>query len=255
MPVRRSFRFAARPKWIVGHVLALVAIVGFVNLGFWQLRRHDERSNTNAVMSERLSLPARSLTELVAELGEDPELLEFRLAEASGRYLPSEEVILQARTLDGRSGHDVLTPLLVGDRAVIVDRGWVPIDASDPPVAGAEPPSGEATVIGILRPGQVRRGLGPVDPETGELERVSRVDIGRLQQQIEPELYPFYLLLQEQSPAQAASLPVPQDPPRPDAGPHLSYAVQWFVFAVIAAVGYPVLLARTARDPSAVRSS
>lgn len=244
-----------RPKWIAGHVLALVAVVGFVNLGFWQLRRHDERGDVNAVMSRRLDLPAANLAELVSEVGEDPERLEFRRVRATGTYLPSEEVILQARTLDGRSGHDVLTPLLLGERAVIVDRGWVPIDVSDPPVAGAEPASLEVTVVGILRTSQVRHGLGPVDPDTGELDRVSRVDIGRLQQQIEPELYPVYILLQDQSPEQVGSLPLPQDPPRPDAGPHLSYAIQWFIFAAIAAVGYPVLLARTAREDSTARTT
>lgn len=251
-PVPRDspYGFVVRPKWVVGHVLALVAVIGFIDLGFWQLRRHDERSAVNDVMSERLGRPPTDLAELVARFGEDPEALEFRRTRVTGTYLPAEEVVWQARTRNGRSGHDVLTPMAVGDRAVVVDRGWVPIDISDPPVAGAEPTSLEATVVGVVRPGRVRQGLGHTDPDTGELDRISRVDLGRLQQQIEPELYPFYVLLQQQIPEQALDLPLPQDPPTPDAGPHLSYAVQWFLFATITAVGYPLLLSRTARDRS-----
>ena len=248
-----SYRFAARPKWIAGHVLALVTVIGFINLGFWQLRRHDERSAVNATMSERMVEPAAPLGDLVAMFGEDPEELEFRRVRLSGDYLLGEEVLWQARTLNGRSGHDVLTPLAIDGRAVIVDRGWVPIDATDPPVVGAEPQSLEVTVTGTIRPGRVRRGLGPIDPETGELDRISRVDIGRLQQQIAVDLYPFYVLLETQAPAQLTGLPLVQDPPTPDSGPHLSYAIQWFIFSAIAAVGYPILLVRTARAEANMR--
>jgi hypothetical protein len=45
--------------------------------------------------------------------------------------------------------------------------------------------------------------------------------------------------------------PVP--PPPLSNGPHLSYAIQWFIFSVIALVGYPIVLRRQAygRDRSA----
>ena len=36
---------------------------------------------------------------------------EFRLVTVSGTYDPAREVLWQARTLNGRSGHDVLTRL------------------------------------------------------------------------------------------------------------------------------------------------
>lgn len=242
------YRFAARPKWIAGHVLAVVAVVGFVNLGFWQLRRHDERAAVNHTIDERMSSGAADLLELVAAVGESPELLEFRRVSATGSYVTEQEVLWQARTRDGRSGHDVLTPLQVGGRAVMVDRGWVPIDATGPPVAEAAPARGEVEIVGVIRPGQERSGLGPIDPDTGDLERVSRVDIPKLQRQVDLELYPFYILLEADDPPPRSGLPLVQPIPVSESGPHLGYAVQWFVFAAIAAVGYPVLLRRTARD-------
>lgn len=250
MPGIRSFRFAARPKWIFGHVLALVAVVGFINLGFWQLRRHDERSAVNATIAGRTSATATPLSDLIEKYGEDPGSLEYRKVSVTGRYLVDDEVLWQARTLGGRSGHDVLTPLLVDRRAVIVDRGWVPIDASGPPVVEAGPPPGDVTVTGTIRPSRQRSGLGPIDPEEGVLDRISRVDVERLQLQMETELYPFYVLLEGQAPAQLVDLPLLQAQPSVDSGPHVGYAVQWFIFATIAAIGYPVLLSRTARDAS-----
>ena len=39
-------------------------------------------------------------------------------------------------------------------------------------------------------------------------------------------------------------LPVP--PPELSEGPHLGYAVQWFIFSAIAVVGYPLVLRRVA---------
>jgi len=244
----RSYRFLARPKWIAGHLLLAVTVVGFVNLGFWQLRRHDERSVINTVMSDRLAGPPMALPELISSYGLDDDELEFRRVTARGAYLLAEEVLWQARTLNGRSGHDVLTPLVVGGMAIVVNRGWVPIDATDPPVSGAEPASGSVVVTGVIRRGHGPGGLGPSNPDAGELQRTARVDIDRLQLQIDLDLYPFYIQLDGQQPTQPAGLPIPQLAPSPDAGPHLSYAVQWFVFAAIAAVGYPILVWRTASD-------
>jgi cytochrome oxidase assembly protein ShyY1 len=46
-------RFWLRPKWVVGHLLCLFLIVLFVNLGFWQLRRLDEKRDRNALIHAR----------------------------------------------------------------------------------------------------------------------------------------------------------------------------------------------------------
>jgi DNA-binding transcriptional regulator of glucitol operon len=44
-----SYRFAARPRWVVGHVLVLAAMVTMVLLGRWQLlvsdRKHFDLQN------------------------------------------------------------------------------------------------------------------------------------------------------------------------------------------------------------------
>ena len=41
------YRFLLKPKWIGFHLLCLVAIVGMISLGLWQLRRLDEKQTSN----------------------------------------------------------------------------------------------------------------------------------------------------------------------------------------------------------------
>ncbi len=236
-----------RPRWIVGHVLALVAVIAFVQLGLWQLRRLDERQTFNAEVVGRAAPGFQPLADLIAGFGDDPDALDLRPVVVEGVYVLDEEVIVQGRSLRGRSGHHIATPLLLDDgRGIIVNRGWVPIDVSDPPVVGAEPPSGQVVVRGLARKPQLRGRFGPVDPADGVLDRVARVDVPRLQRQSSLDLHGFYVELQGQEPPQE-QFPIPLDPPVLDEGPHRSYAVQWFAFALVTVIGYPLLLYRTAR--------
>lgn len=129
-------------------------------------------------------------------------------------------------------------------------RGFVPqvIDDLTPPFDGVEPPSGEVRVVGYVQPTQVKDGwFGVTDPSDGTLAELSRVDVGRLAKQY-GELQPFWVQLRGQDPASATNpmtaVPLPPD----DEGPHRGYAVQWFIFAVIAVGGYPLILRRVARN-------
>ena len=247
MATSSDYSFMRRPIWLVGHVVAITAIIGFALLGSWQLQRHNERRQLDEILTDRLEATPVGLDELLDESGGDLNWVDFRPTALVGRYLIDDEVILQARSLDGISGHEVLTPLLLEDgTAVVVDRGWVPIVIEGPPVVGAEPSAIDVQITGYVRQTQVRSGFGPVDPTDGVLERVSRVDIARLQEQIDAPLQPVWIQLAEQAPPQI-EFPKIVPPPRPGGGaPHLSYAVQWFAFAAVVAVAYPLLMRKTA---------
>lgn len=239
------YRFLLTPKWLAGHVLVATVVVTFVLLGFWQLDRHEQRTSRNALVAERMDAPEAELHDLT---GVPPDDLAYRRVEVSGRYVPGEEVLLTPRSWSGQPGHHVLTPLDTGDgRAVLVDRGWVPFELSDPPVAEAAPPSGEVDVAGLVFPDEPAARFSPALPAGEQLSTVSRADLERLQQQVELPLAPFYVLLQSQEPA-GAELPVAADPPELTPGSHLSYAVQWFLFAAVALVGYPALARRAALE-------
>jgi cytochrome oxidase assembly protein ShyY1 len=231
-------RTLLRPKWVFGHVLALTLVVLFVFLGMWQLRRHDERAERNAAMTLGLQAPVAPLDAL-PEGGR-----EYRRARVTGVYAPEEEVLLTPRTEHG-PGHHVLTPLWLPDgRLLVVDRGWIPFQLDTPPIAEAPAPAGEVILEGVLLPA-TKADAKAVRDDEGRVVRLAAVDPAAVagDQAIED----VYLLVEAPQP-EAAGLPVPASAPTPDSGPHLSYAAQWFIFALVGVVGYPLLLRRTVQE-------
>jgi surfeit locus 1 family protein len=95
---------------------------------------------------------------------------------------------------------------------------------------------------------------GAVDTGGPSETTLSRVDLGTIQSQLPYDIAPSYLLLQQQSPVQSNALPEPSPLPELSEGPHLSYAIQWFTFAVIALVGFVVLALREGRAPRSTAS-
>src|ERR671913_318845 len=61
-------RVLLRPRWLVGTIIAVLLVVLFVSLGFWQLRRLDEKRERNAAIEDRSSRPVQPVDEVV-----DPE--------------------------------------------------------------------------------------------------------------------------------------------------------------------------------------
>ena len=230
------YRFASRPRWVVLHVLVVLAVCLFAVAGFWQLRRLDQRREHNALVEARQRMPAvRELT------GTD---LAFRRAVLSGRYDRGEEVVLTGRPdADGRSGNHLLTPLTSDDdESIVVDRGWVPVDTPDGALA---PPNGQVVVEGILVPSE---GSAPfVTGASGETRRTTRIDLERFGDQVPYKLAPYYLLLQEQRPPQPDDVPFFGELAPATEGSHLSYAVQWFLFIPTLLVVYAALLRRESR--------
>jgi surfeit locus 1 family protein len=250
---RRPRPFWLRPKWVVGHVLIVSLVILAVNLGFWQLGRLDERRSFNAEVAARAEAEAVPIGELVdpaqgVEVGAE---VRYRRATAEGTYDPEQQVLIRSRSLDERPGYWLVTPLLLDDgSALAVNRGFVPFTA-EPSVAfaAAPPPTGRVEVTGLVLASEQRQGIGPADTTEGYLEALVRVDLERLEQQVEgADLLPVYLQLEEQTPAPDGRLPVLLPPPEQSEGSHLAYAGQWFLFAAVGAIGWPVLLRKTAQE-------
>ena len=233
------------PRWIAFTVFAVVVVVTCVRLGLWQLDRLEGRRYFNERFRTGMAMAPEPVEPLLAS-GERP--LAYRRAVAEGRYDPADEVILYGRALDGRPGNHVLTPLVLDDgRALLVDRGWVPFDMDAPPLEQAAPPEGAVTVVGFLSPNEPG-GEDDAEANTDGAVTFTRVDLDAIGRQLPYDLLPWYLALQEQTPAQPDALPAVVPPPTLDEGPHLSYALQWFAFAAIAAIGYGILARKQTLD-------
>jgi surfeit locus 1 family protein len=236
MPGSRSRRVAVV-------VIAVVVAATCVNLGLWQLRRLDERRALNAEILDRRSASPLSIEDVAGSAAEP-----YRPATARGAYDIEHEVLVYGRSLDGEAGHHVVTPLLLPDGgAVLVVRGWVPFAMQAAPVRPAAPPANEVRVEGFLAPDE---GDGSVAPDANGVVRV--LDVRGIASSLPYDVFPLPLQLADQTPPQPGSLPIPVPLPALSEGPHLSYAIQWFAFAVVALVGVVILLRRDRRAATGV---
>jgi surfeit locus 1 family protein len=242
------------PRWIAATLVVVVVAFAFANLGFWQLRRLEERRLQNTISASRFQDASLEAEQLIPSMAGDPEGLRWRRALATGEFRPEDEVLIRSQVQFGTAGFHVITPLVLSDgSAILVNRGWVPLELDQVPVSQAPPPSGTVTVEGWLEPTQVRRALGPADPDTGRLTAMNRVDVERIQEQVDLDLAPMYMVAIGE---QGNELPIPLDPPQfDDEGPHLAYAIQWFSFLVIGVVGYWFLVRRALRPPDPTMST
>ena len=100
------YRFLLRPRWIAFTAVVAVAIVVMVNLGFWQLRRLDEREAFNEAVAERIDQPPAALDELVpsdAEVGDDETRRRRVAAGRGGRQLPHRRGVPSRQSVPGGS--------------------------------------------------------------------------------------------------------------------------------------------------------
>lgn len=237
------------PAWIVKHLFALLIFATMVGLGFWQLARLEERRAANA---ERLAILDQNPATLTGDVA-DPAALAGRKVRLRGVYLGDDSVVLRGRKSgSGVEGVHLLTPLRLagGERAVLVDRGWLPASQRSPAALAAYAVGREVELEGIARAPQVRPDspLAPIDaPLPGE-ERIAawvRVDVAAIQAQVDAPLLPLYV---EALPGPGdPPLPRPADPRQLDEGPHLGYALQWFAFAAMLGVVYAALIRQELR--------
>ena len=224
-------------RWWWSTVLVLLAMLVMTRLGLWQLERGAQRKAHNEYVSIQLAadpLPIGSFD----MGGLDLEHLAFRAVTVRGKYDHTQQVILLGQMLRGQPGVNLITPLVLlgSNRAVLVNRGWIPYDATAPSKLSQFDEPGLHFVGGRIRlsqPGKVNASK----PQSVQVEWY-RMDIAALQAQINYELLPVYL--QQQSDVYAETeFPqrMPLDIELSD-GPHLGYTIQWFLFVPLLGCGY-----------------
>jgi surfeit locus 1 family protein len=208
-------------------VLLLLAL-GFARLGVWQLSRLQQRRAANRVTLAARTAPPVHLPG--SSLQRPGALMEHRVI-ARGRYDHDHDIVLRGEALQGVPGVHLVTPLLLagGDTALLVDRGFVPT----PDAMTVEPERlrepGDIVAEGIAAP--LGSGGGKPIAHAGRITW-ARLDLPALRERLP---YPVLSVYLRQVPGPGVpSFPRRVDPPAIDEGPHLSYAVQWFLFAALA---------------------
>ncbi len=227
-----------RGRWVAGHIVVVVLAVAFVGLGFWQLARDRQKHDRVAKARIAYGAPAPEL----AFADHDPA--SGARVQATGFYDDTHDVVLRNQPRGGDVGVDLVTPLRLGDgSAVLVDRGWVASAHAALTLARA---SVNVVVRGTAHESRPLSAQDAVERVDGHLS-LARVDVATVRREVPYVLRGIWIEAQFQSPAPGAAGPALPRPPSPDPVNHLEYAIEWFSFAVIPIVGWPIVLVRTAR--------
>ncbi len=238
-----GWSFARRPFWLFSHVFALAVVVLFVVLGLWQLGRHGERVETNAVISDRIAEAPLELRDVASLEGSAD--LEYREVVALGEFQNPDYLRVVNRSQGGVAGEHVVALFTLDDGTVmVVNRGFVPVNAD---VALDPVADGPTEVRGWLRQ-SVPKGRFGVD-DTREGVKIPRLNLDDVSERLGEPVVPLWLQLSKDS-TSVATFPDPVPLPPLDDGPHLSYAAQWFIFATLGVLFYGALLWRQSRTGS-----
>ncbi|MFC5722460.1 SURF1 family protein [Streptomyces gamaensis] len=249
------YRFLLSRQWVILTLVGLVLIPVMIELGFWQFHRHESRVARNALVARSIAADPVPVTELTAPGRAVPGEDVWRTVTASGTYDTKDEVVVRLRTgEDGKSGYWVLTPLLLDDgRAVLVNRGWIPADRSQrdfPDVPAA--PSGRVTVTGRLRADE-RPGEGIKDTKGLPPRQVMLINSERQARALGRPVLGGYIELSDEKVSGGTQL-VPA-PDHDSIGPHMAYAIQWWLFSAFVPVGWVILVRRERRDRAATAAA
>ncbi|WP_127475297.1 SURF1 family protein [Microbacterium sulfonylureivorans] len=258
MSPRREVSMQSLPRagrWAIYVSLAVVFAIACAFLSNWQFSRNEERSAQLALVEANYDALPVPLAELIPPGGElDPED-QWHPVLLVGEYVADEELLVRNRPHGGTSAFEVLAPFRLDDgRVLLIDRGWVAPGKDQPdPDSVPTPPEGEVTVIARLKPGEQLPSSGRSAPEG----QVPTIHLPLIADTVSAdtgdalELSAYGIMVSE-DPA-PASAPQALESPSEDPGPHLSYAIQWILFAVMGFVfiGYVIRTERRHRREDA----
>ncbi len=222
-------------RW--GAYLALVVVfaIGCGLLSWWQWARRAETISQGQLVTENYQSAPVAVSTLLPSLTAWKAGEEWRPVELHGRYLTGHQLLARNRPYNANPGFEVLVPFQLDDGTVfVVDRGWLSIGKyHDTPDAIPAAPTGRVTVVARLQ--QSEAVLPGRTAPAGQVASINLPTVAKLAGS--PRVYTgAYGLLASETPA-PATRPRAVEEPVPDEGPHLSYAIQWIAFGLLAFFG------------------
>lgn len=238
-------------QWILLGLAVTVLVVGCVFAGRWQWNRHIDRAAAITIINENYAASPVPLTDVLPQAGAVVDTRDvWRPVSMHGHYVPEATVLLRNRPVDKQASFHILVPFVTDDGTVlVVNRGWLPYgrDSAEPDSVPA-PPSGEVDVVVRLRADEPAATNGAPDGQVQAINTAQVLAAGPDGAAWAQGLtFGAYGALTSESPAPEQAvrpLPVPDTDPRS----HLSYAFQWWVFALGGVGGFILLVVRERRE-------
>jgi cytochrome oxidase assembly protein ShyY1 len=215
-------------RWTGWFLAACTFAVACVALASWQIDRRTDAVSKIERVATNYDLTPVAFEEIADLDGQEIVAYEWRNVLLTGKYLAAEEMLVRNRAIAGQPGFVQLVPFeLATGELVVIERGWIAADSDLNPSNAFTPSDTNKDLVARIRMGeQVPNRESP----EGQLTSINLPEISQiLSREIETD---FYLRMVQESPAES-SYPQPLSRPVLDEGNHLSYAVQWIIFAVM----------------------
>lgn len=223
-------------RWALLIIFVAVLGVVFVNLGEWQLDRLAQRKDRNATTIINEQKPVQPYEQIFTRPITDAD--QWQRVEARGTFDAQHQFVVRYRSNGDADGYEVVTPLRTATGAVLVDRGFIPLERGTqiPSVAPA-PPAGEVTVVGHVR--RDEKGRRTATTPVGNQMRL--INSQAIASTLPYPIATGYIGLLTVQPEQQGGFQ-PIKLPELSEGPHFWYALQWFMFTAVAAAGIVVFI-------------
>lgn len=223
-------RLQAWKRWIVWLLLVTVFSVACFFLSQWQFNRRAEavaKINSVAANFDQAPVP---LSEL-ASLDSFSSKFEWRPVSLTGKFISDKAVLVRNRPYNGAPGFLQVIPFELSSGEIIaVETGWLPT-ASDnnAPQNIPTPGQDDQQIIGRVRPAE------PTLNRDAPIGQIATINIDALIEKVNltaPTYRSVYVRLADSY----TDAPLPKVLPKPELteGNHLSYALQWILFALMA---------------------
>ncbi|WP_250445326.1 SURF1 family protein [Actinotalea sp. C106] len=228
-------------------VAVLVAAI-CVAAGLWQWNRHADRSAAVEIVRSNYEATPLPVAEVLTQGEPLPGDAVWQPVTLEGTYDDESTVLLRNRPVGGQPGYHVLTPVEIASgplagEVLVVDRGWVPTAAEG--TGPALEPAAPAGVVEITARLRADEAPATRDAPAGQVHAISVDQVreaggGRWTADATLGAYGSLMTENGDPPMDLGALARPST----DLGSHLSYAFQWWVFALGALGGGVVLLRR-----------
>ena len=216
---------------IIPTVVYLCLLPALIALGMWQLDRSEQK---RAFLKAQEQAAASETLHLSAAIENNIEALRYRNVEVAGRYDVTHQFLIDNQISDGKAGYFVMTPfILAGEtKAVLVNRGWIPLNQNRSILPDLQIKQAEAIISGRINnfPSVGIKLAGAEIPTEGWPSIVQVVDSNVLAKKLGYPLFQFQIELAKELPDgykrewHTSTIMQPEQ--------HTAYAIQWFALAL-----------------------
>ncbi len=225
---RYSITFEKAPTLAYLCLLPLLCV-----LGIWQLGRAEEKRTF--LKQQEQGSASSEIIQLSTSIEDNVDSLRYKKVQVTGNYDQTHQFLIDNQISAGKAGYFVLTPfILQGEgKAVLVNRGWVPLNQDRSVLPEVQVKEEQTVVRGRINrfPSVGIKLAGAEIPTEGWPSVLQVVDNEVLAKKLAYSLFPFQIELDKELPEgfkrewQATTIMMPEQ--------HIAYAIQWFALALV----------------------